>query len=157
MRSSRPSSSCRIEWRPSPLRCAALVAMGGLAALSLWLSALPRAWALALGLGLLVDAVIRARREWRLPPAIVAWGAGDDDVRLLQGGREHRLAHLNVRWRGPLATLGAHDEAGKLRRLSWWPDTLSAPARRRLRLASDPTSRRTQAARAARAATSLGT
>jgi toxin CptA len=130
--------------------------MGGLAAVSVWLSALPRGWALALGLGALFAAVGRALREWRLPAAVVAW-AGEDEVRLLQGGREHRLAHLNVRWRGPLATLVARDEAGKLRRLSWWPDTLPAPARRRLRLAAEPSPRRTRAATASSTATTLGT
>ena len=139
------------------MRCAALLAMGGLAALSLWLSGLPRTWALIVGMVLLLDAAVRARRDWRQSPAVVVWGAGGDDVRLLQDGREHRLAHLNVRWRGPLATLGARDEAGKLRRLSWWPDTLPAPARRRLRLASDQAVHRTQAASASRTATSLST
>ena len=47
------------------------------------------------------------------------------------------LSAVNVRWRGPLATLEGRDPAGKLRRLAWWPDTLPPPARRALRLATD--------------------
>ena len=134
MSSSRPSSTCRIEWRPSRLRQGALLLVAGLAVASLTYSAMPVRWALACGLLVATQAWASLRRDARQPRGVLAWRGeacawhGPDGVR--------PLTVVNVRWRGPLATLGVRDEAGKLRRLSWWPDTLPPPARRALRLAA---------------------
>jgi toxin CptA len=135
------------------LRCAALVVVGLLAGASVFMSDLPAAFAVPAGLGVAAYAAWLARRDWRQPPATLVWRAGEEQARLVQPGCERILSSLNVRWRGPLATLGARDEAGKLRRLSWWPDTLPASARRDLRLVSDRRAPRKAASAAPRAAT----
>jgi toxin CptA len=115
----------------------ALALMGVLAGLCLPMSALTPALAWPLAFLLPAYAAWCARRDWRVPAATLVWRLGAAEARLLQDGRDTALAELTVRWRGPLATLGARDEAGKLRRLSWWPDTLPPPARRTLRLLAE--------------------
>jgi toxin CptA len=134
MSSSRPSSTCRIEWRPSRLRQAALLVVAGLAVAALQWSGLPRPAALAGAFAVVAYAGTSLRRDARRPHGVLAW-RGETCEWHGPGGIE-RLATVNLRWRGPLATLSARDEAGKLRRLSWWPDTLPPPARRALRLAA---------------------
>lgn len=161
MASSRTSSTCRIEWRPSRLRGACLVGIGVLAGASVLLSDAPPFAAGALAFALPAYSSWLAWREGRRPHATLVWRPGEAQALLLEAGAMRRLDTLNVRWRGPLATLGARDEAGKLRRLSWWPDTLPPPARRALRLAADGSSPRAGAAgaprAAARASTTMGT
>jgi toxin CptA len=111
-----------------------LLLVAGLALASLCASALPAPWVFGGGLAVVVYAGTCLRRDLRQPPGVLAWRGtacewhGPDGV--------VALGSVNLRWRGPLATLSARDEAGKLRRLSWWPDTLPPPARRALRLAA---------------------
>lgn len=136
MRSSSEFSTCRLDWRPSRLLAAALIALGVLAALSLWLSALPRALALAgvavaLGRGFQL-----ARREWRQPTIAVLWRAADGSAELNFAGRTQSLTGVQVDFRGPLARLSGRDEHGRIRRWQWWPDTLPPAVRRSLRVAA---------------------
>jgi toxin CptA len=137
MRSSDASPTCRIEWRPSRWRRATVVAMGVLAAGALFLSALPVAAAAAAAVLCVGRALQVAGREGRQAPGTLTWRGGDADAVFATDRGETTLAAVNVRWRGPLATLDARDPTGKLRRLAWWPDTLPPAARRALRLASD--------------------
>jgi len=46
------------------------------------------------------------------------------------------LDEPHLHWRGPMAFLRWRDEAGRLHRLAWWPDTLPSAARRELRMAA---------------------
>jgi toxin CptA len=137
MRSCNASPTCRIEWRPSRLRAVCVVAIGLLAALACAASALPPAWAAIAGLGWVLAGLRRARIELASPPGMLAWPGGDAPALWAADGAEIPLEGVNVRWRGPLATLDARDPAGKLRRLAWWPDTLPPASRRALRLASN--------------------
>ena len=112
--------------------------MGLLAAASLQASALPPGVALPGGLAVLAHVARLAWRDWHAPAGRLAWRQGDAFAHWTDAAGTHVLANLTVRWRGPIATLEARDEAGTLRRRSWWPDTLPPPARRALRLASEP-------------------
>jgi toxin CptA len=142
MASSRTSSTCRIEWRPSRWRCAALVLIGLLAGASVLLSDAPAPLAWLLAVVLPAHAGRLAWRDGQEAPATLVWRHGQSEAVLIgPKGAQTRLSSLNLRWRGPLATLGARDEAGKLRRLSWWPDTLPPPARRVLRLVAEASTR----------------
>lgn len=136
MPSSTSSSTCRIDWRPSRWLAAALVVLGVMAALSLWLSALSPAakWA---GMPLaLAWSVLLAVRHRALPPLALDWLGGDEPAYLTGPTGICRLDAVTVRLRGPLATLAGIDAQGRLHRLGWWPDTLAADDRRQLRLAA---------------------
>lgn len=136
MPSSSSSSACRIDWRASRWLACALVALGMMAALSLWFSALPLVAKLA-ALPLAVAEGLRlARRHLAQPPLAVDWLGGDEPAYLTGPGGVVRLDHITARLRGPLASLSGHDAQGNLRRLGWWPDTLGAAGRRQLRLAA---------------------
>ncbi|MEL1264198.1 hypothetical protein [Pseudoxanthomonas putridarboris] len=130
---SNGSVSCRLEWRPSRLLQAALVLLGGLAALSVLASEMPRpaAWpsgALAAGYGMLL-----ARREGRRPRRQL-WFPGDGRAVMVDG---KPVEAVHVAWRGPLAFVKWREvAAGSWQRLAWWPDTLPARTRRELRLAA---------------------
>jgi toxin CptA len=137
MRSSDASPSCRLEWRPSQQRTLAILAVGVLAAVAVPMSALPIGAAVAGSLACLAWALRCARREWRQPAGTLTWGGGETTAVFATARGVTPLSAVNVRWRGPLATLDGRDPAGKLRRLAWWPDTLPPAARRALRLASD--------------------
>lgn len=133
-RSSSASATCRLEWRPSRLIAAWLLALAVLAPLSLLCSNLPRSVA------------------WLLAPAcclaaLQAW----------HGHRHARPTHLHVRaegplevdgvpvpewrlrWRGPWAFIAWRDGRGRRRAVSFWPDTLPPEVRRELRLATPAT------------------
>lgn len=58
--------------------------------------------------------------------------APNDGVSSLDG---EPMTDLQLQWRGPLAFLRWRDTSGRWQRLSGWPDTLDAGARRELRLA----------------------
>jgi toxin CptA len=146
MRSCNASPNCRIEWRPSRVRAASVVLVAALAAVACALSALPPAWAAAGSLACLLAGLRRARRDLAATPGTLAWPGGDADARWTTVAGTSGWHAVNVRWRGPLATLDARDDAGKLRRLAWWPDTLPPGARRALRLASDQRPARDRAA-----------
>ena len=116
--------------------CVALLALGALAAVSLWLSALSQwlaapASLLALGYGAWL-----ARREFRREPFVLAWRGGASEVELNFAGRRQSWSAPQVQLRGPLASLSARDGQGRRRRVHWWPDTLPSASRRALRLAA---------------------
>jgi toxin CptA len=77
-----------------------------------------------------------AHGEWRQERLQLHWSPPATELRVLFGGRSETWRVGCWHLRGPLAALLAFDERGRRRRLLWWPDTLPAPARRRLRLAS---------------------
>jgi hypothetical protein len=81
------------------------------------------AWGLAL-----------SAREHRRPPKV--FGVSPDGAMTLDATP---LARCKVHWRGRLAFVTAHDVEGRVHRLAFWPDTLDARGRRRLRLAVDGT------------------
>lgn len=121
MPSSNESLNCRIDWRPSRMLVAALALLGVLAAASLAMSNLPRSLAIPLGMMALAYGLWLARREWRMPPRVIAW----KDL------REPRVV-----FRGALVSVTAMDQDGVCQRWNWWPDTMSSDSRRRLRLAA---------------------
>lgn len=129
---SNASAPCRVEWRPSRWLIAALCVLAVLASVSLLTSDLaPRlAWPLAvfaLGYGLWL-----AHRESRKPPnEIVIHDAG---TRVEVDGE--RIEGFGIEWRGMLAFARWRDGEGRVQRRVWWPDTLTADARRELRLAA---------------------
>jgi toxin CptA len=126
------SSSCRIDWRPSPLLCLALFTLGLLAGASVLMSDLPMAWALPLALLAVAQGTRLAWAEWRRPPcAIEVDGAG---LASIQGSP---LASTRLRLRGSLASLAWRDASGRRGALAWCADTLPAPARRQLLLRLD--------------------
>lgn len=133
---SSESSSFLIDWRPSQVLRGALAGLGCLAALSLWLSALPLAAkvplaALALGYGLLL-----ARREGSRPPFSVRIATDEAGGVLVQAQGRPPLVSASVRVRGPLASVAGRGDDGRILRILWWPDTLSSGSRRALRLVS---------------------
>jgi len=135
MPSSNSSSICRIDWRPSRWLAAALVCLGLMAALSLWLSALPAALALPGALLAAGWGVFLARRQLQQAPCSIDWLGGDEPAYLTRRDGLARLQGVTVRMRGPLATLAGTDASGRTHRLAWWPDTLHGHDRRQLRLA----------------------
>lgn len=136
MPSSDSSSICRIDWRPSHVLAAALAALGVMAALSLWLSALPMVVKLVGSLASLAEGLRLARVHLAKPPLALDWLGGDDPAYLTYASGVARLDRVTVRLRGPLASLSGTDAQGRLQRLGWWPDTLDAGGRRQLRLAN---------------------
>ncbi|MGO4221975.1 hypothetical protein AB4Y64_08975 [Lysobacter sp. TAF61] len=130
-RSSRASVPCLLEWRPSRLLAAALVALGALAAVAVTGCELPLPLSLPLALLCLAEGLRLGRRELSRPRR---WLAIDADGDASVGGRA--VTELAVAWRGPLAFVRFRDADGRPRRLAWWPDTLPAGKRRELRLAA---------------------
>lgn len=115
---------------------AALLALGMMAALSLWLSALPPV-AKMVGLWLaLAEGVRLAHRHRVQPPLAIDWLGGDEPAYVTGATGICRLDGVGARLRGPLASLWGTDAQGRMRRLAWWPDTLDASGRRQLRLAA---------------------
>ena len=130
---SRPASvvEARVEWRPSRWVLAVLPALGALASCSLLASELPGAIAWPAAVATLAWAGWRARREagrrgesfvFRSGAPVLVDGVAVDD--------------LVLQWRGPLAFAHWRDGEGRVRRRSWWPDTLPPARRRELRLAA---------------------
>ena len=125
------SAPCRLEWRPSGLLAAALLTLGLLAAASLLASEAPRfaAWPSALAASAYGGWL--ARRELRRPARGLTIPMADSPATL----DDAPMADFHMQWRGPLAFVQWRDAQGRRRRMQFWPDTLSAPARRELRLA----------------------
>jgi len=137
MSSSRSSLTCRIEWQPSQVLLYALSVMTLLAALSLWLSALPR-WAAELStLVVLAHGFVLVRSEARREPFTLVWHGGEATATLNFANCVQSLSNLRVDFNGPLATLFGCDEHGRTHRWLWWPDTLPIISRRSLRIVAD--------------------
>jgi toxin CptA len=119
-----------LPWRPSRWLVAAQATLGALGALSLLASALPAPLARILAALACAWGLAAARRLARARPRLLRWPAGAA-APSLDG---EPLAEARLHWRGPLAFLRWRDRDGRIRHLSWWPDTLPPPARRELRL-----------------------
>jgi len=133
---SKSSSSFLLDWRPSRLMAVARAVLAGLAALSIWLSALPWTACLAAVLVLLPFTAWRIRRELGQPPVTLRIADDGAWVVLLEPLRRPRLLEAcRVQVRGGLAWARARDVGGRRRSWTWWPDTLSAADLRKLRLA----------------------
>ena len=130
--SSSGSVSCRLEWRPSRWVTGVLSLLGILAAFSILASEMPRLAAWPLALSALAFGLGRAWRESR-SPACEFFFPGNDLPVMLDGTP---VDSVEVQWRGPLAFVRWQGRDGRIRRLSWWPDTLPAARRRELRLAA---------------------
>jgi toxin CptA len=129
--SSSASAPCRIDWRPSRWLAGALVAIGILAALSVLESEIPRIPAWPIAVLAILDGFHLSRVSLRSLPRTLVWPIGG--APLLDG---MTLYEPQLHWRGPMAFLRWRDEAGRMRRLAWWPDTLPSAARRELRVAA---------------------
>lgn len=133
-RSSSASATCRLEWRPSRLIAAWLLALALLAPLSLLYSNLPRmaAWLLA---PLCCLAALLAWHRYRhaCPVHLYVRAEGPLEVDGVP------MPDWRLRWRGPLAFITWRDGAGRRHSLSFWPDTLPPEVRRELRLATPAT------------------
>ncbi|MFC3551785.1 hypothetical protein ACFOLC_12280 [Lysobacter cavernae] len=70
------------------------------------------------------------RRELRQAPQVLV--IAGSATATLDG---EAITELRLHWRGQLAFLRFREREGRLRHLSWWPDTLDTHARRELRLA----------------------
>ena len=125
------ASTIRLEWRPSRALCVALVVLGILGALSVIACEMPRWAAIPVAVGSIVEAALLARSHARSPPRALVWPM---EGALMVDGRHVQVAVLH--WRGPAAFLRWQDDQGRGHRLAWWPDTLSRPQRRELRLAA---------------------
>ncbi|AXA84076.1 hypothetical protein DCD74_04635 [Lysobacter oculi] len=130
-RSSSASATCHLEWRPSRLIAAWLLALAVLAPLSLLYSNLPRgvAWLLAPAW---CAVALHAWHRYRNTPSrylrVHAEGPLEVDGVPMPDWRLH--------WRGPLAFISWRDAGGRRGAVSFWPDTLPADVRRELRLAT---------------------
>ena len=130
---SRPASAveARVAWRPSRWVLAALLSLGALAACSLLASEMPAPVAWPAAVAALAWAARCARREARRPPHSFVFRTGAPA--LVDGVAVDGLV---LQWRGPLAFVRWRDGDGRVRRRSWWPDTLPPARRRELRLAA---------------------
>lgn len=128
-RSSSTSAACRLEWRPSRLALAALLALTAGAVVSVLASGLPRAAAWPAVPLLLTYGMLAFRRERRRRGLQVE--ASPDGVRI-DGAP---VFDAVLRWRGPLAFLAWRDARGRRHHRVWWPGTLPPARRRELRLA----------------------
>ena len=139
-RSSPPSGTCRIDWRPSRWPLLALLLLAVAAPASVMASALPEAQRRPLAALAGLWALLLAGREHRAIPCLLDWPGGRAPARLHPAGGDGAAAVMlrgvQVEFRGPLVCLVGRDDAGCTRRLVWWPDTLPAEARRRLALAA---------------------
>lgn len=130
-RSSIASAPCRLEWRSSRQVGTALWFLAFSAPFCLVASDLPRAWAWPLAALAGVVGVRDAYRYRHQPTHLLVIPAGRGAPTCDAG----RVEGLLVHWRGPLAFLRCRDGERRIRRCVFAPDTLSAPARRELKLA----------------------
>lgn len=136
-----PPATCRLDWRPSRLLAAALVALGLLAAGSVLASAAPVWLRVPLAIAALGHALRLARRASAPEPLRLQLAADAGSLRIVGRHRARRLHRLRIRVHGPLAVLEGRDARGRRHRLAWWPDTLTPDARRSLRLAQGAAAR----------------
>lgn len=130
-RSSSASASFQCDWRPSRLGLAALMVLSTLAPLSVLASDLPLPLAWSLACIALLAGARQASRYRRRATCRLSVPAGSglpqcDGVPMRQFRLHRRGPLLFLHWRGP---------DRRPDRLVFWPDTLSAPARRELWLA----------------------
>ena len=125
------SAPCRLEWRASRWVISVLLMLGMLGAVSVLASEMSRVFAWPLALLATGYGVFLARSEAHRPSRQLVWP--QDGPITLDGDV---LTNADLQWRGPLAFLCWRGAAGRIHRLSWWPDTLPAEARRELRLAA---------------------
>jgi len=121
----------RLEWRPSRVLCVALVLLGVLGALSAVACEMSRWAAFPVAVGSIIEGAVLARSHARRRPHALVWPMEGE---VMVDGRHTQAAVLH--WRGPMAFLRWQDDQGHGHRLAWWPDTLSRPQRRELRLAA---------------------
>jgi len=129
--SSTPFLDCRIDWRPSRLLAAAQLMAGLLAALALPATALPLPLAVAASVTALVAATVLALHGLARPGRCVRVRIDGDGSRVWLDGRP--VSGHAVHLRAGLAVLALRLPGRRLR-LGWYPDTLSAGARRTFRL-----------------------
>lgn len=140
--SSDTSSSFRIDWRASRWLVAGLAALGGLAAVGLLLSDLPRPLAIVLSGLCLARGLQLARSEHRRAPCTLVFSGGGPGGAMADAeGRQVPLQAVQWHVHGPLAVMRARDGSGRRCQFIWAPDTLCASTRRRLRLAGVVSSR----------------
>lgn len=128
---SNTSAPCRLEWRPSKLLAAALLALGMLAAGSVLAAEIPGPAAWPMAFAALAYGQWLARRELKRPGRTLLVPSGKG-VALFDGVA---MGGMEVQWRGPLAFVQWRNPQGLRGRMQFWPDTLPAPSRRELRLA----------------------
>lgn len=133
--SSPASGTCRLEWRPSRLLVVALVVLALTAAGAVSASALPSPWRGVLAALVALHGLLAARREAGRPACTVTL-AGAGALVVTAGADAARLQGVSIDFRGPLVRLQGRDRRGRTIRLLWWPDTLDADGRRRLRRAA---------------------
>ena len=109
-----------------------LGSLGPLGAVSLLVSEMPRAIAWSLALLSLGYGHWLAQREARATARQFVWSGNG-----LVTHDGEAVRDVSLHWRGPLAFLQFRIPGGRIRRLSWWPDTLDFRERRELRLAVD--------------------
>lgn len=131
---SRPSSTCRIDWRPSRLLVSALITLGALAVISLWLSALPLLIKIPLAMLALGYSLFLAGREARRRNFSVDLSSDGTTLLMVFADRSVQLLAPRVTVRGPLACVSGVGQDGRTRRLLWCPDSLPVQSRRALRL-----------------------
>lgn len=135
-RSSHPSETCRLEWRPSRLLLAWLAMLGVLGAACVLASEMPRMFAFPIALAAVAQGMALARNQARKPSRTLVWDSHAGLV-LVDG---EPVSMPTLHWRGPLAFLRYWGADGRWQRLAWWPDTLGRVQRRELRLAAGPAS-----------------
>jgi toxin CptA len=134
LRSSHASETCRLEWRPSRLLCAALVSLGLTGAFAVLASGMPAAVGWLLAPAALAGGWRVAAREAARPARTVMWDGHAGVVRV----DGIAVTAPTLTWRGALACLAWRDARGRRQRLLFWPDVLDALKRRELRLAAGP-------------------
>jgi hypothetical protein len=124
-----------LEWRPSRWLCLALLALGGLGALGIALSAMPVALKPPAVAAAVLGGLRAARREGARAPLALRFAA-DGSLRAGPEASARRFSRVRLRVRGGCAWLHARGDAGAPLRLAWWPDTLVGEEARVLRLAA---------------------
>jgi hypothetical protein len=112
----------------------ALIFLGWLGAISLWLSALPLPIKLPLAFLALGYSLVLARREAGRRNFSADLSSDGMTMLMVFADRSVLLSAPKVTVRGPLACVSGIGRDGRTRRLLWCPDSLPALSRRALRL-----------------------
>ncbi|KFN46284.1 protein YgfX [Arenimonas composti] len=130
-------STCRLDWRTSRPLAAALVILGGLAAISILASALPALTACLAAGAAFGWSLHSARRELaRAGGTLTLDGQGRGRWQCV--GDVVALQEVSVVFRGPLVVVTGRTAQRRTRRWLFWPGMLVASDRRRLRLLAGP-------------------
>jgi hypothetical protein len=116
------------------LLCRALLFLGALAAISLWLSALPLPIRISLAIFALGYSHFLARRESGRRNFSLVWTSDGTGLEMRFADCSLHLSAPIVTIRGPLACVSGQGDDGRFHRLLWCPDTLPSNSRRTLRL-----------------------